>query len=169
MREQVLQALSPGLRFASSGLRFCTDRRHHLAAAIKGLDEAQSLAVDAQQIGIDLAARKHDGIVVLGARLGERPVDGNRLPPVLDGAITWTIAPASRSRSRGISSSACSNPWVARIAILFPSIFIWVLSDRLEGHTEEINLPQPGFLDACAFSRADANQLPIIDRKELSH
>jgi hypothetical protein len=42
----------------------------------------EGLGVDAQQVGIDLTAGKHDRIVVIGRHLGEIAVDLDRVTPI---------------------------------------------------------------------------------------
>jgi hypothetical protein len=95
----------------------------------------QRILIDAQQIRVDLPSRQDDRIVVISRNISELAIDLNGVPPSfisqplispLSGETTSTIAPASFSRLSGISSSDCSNPCVAKIAIRFPGIFIVV-------------------------------------------
>src|SRR5436190_8160941 len=59
------------------------DRRHRLACVIECLDQLERVGVDAQQIGVDLAAGQHDGVIIVGARLAQRLVDLDRPAPIL--------------------------------------------------------------------------------------
>jgi hypothetical protein len=58
-------------------------RRDRLAGIVERLDELERIRIDAQQIGIDLAAGQHDGVVIGGRGAGERLVDLHRPAPVL--------------------------------------------------------------------------------------
>src|SRR5262245_21627301 len=85
----------------------------------------QHLVVDAQEIGIDLTAGQHDGVVIINRRICEAAVDLHRAP--FSGDTTSTLASASFNCASGTSSSDCSNPWVARIATRLPESFIFRL------------------------------------------
>src|SRR5262245_8471256 len=54
-----------------------------LLLLVEGLDEVERLRVDAQEIGVDLPARQHDGVVLVGLDLVELAVDLHGPAPVL--------------------------------------------------------------------------------------
>jgi hypothetical protein len=63
--------------------RRVTHGRDDLARIQEVANELQRLSVDAQQVGIDLPAGQHDGVVLGGAHFIEGLVDCDALAPVL--------------------------------------------------------------------------------------
>src|SRR5690606_35626087 len=49
---------------------------------IEGVDESKRARVDTQQVRVDLPPRQYDGVVIVGAHVGESLVDLHRRAPI---------------------------------------------------------------------------------------
>jgi hypothetical protein len=72
--------------FREAGLdqepRRVAHRRNRLAGIVERLDQLERIRIDAQQIGINLAARQHDGVVIVRLRGRQQLVDRHRPAPI---------------------------------------------------------------------------------------
>src|SRR3546814_9947401 len=102
------------------------DGGHRLVLLEEAAHEADGGRFCAQTVGIEDAARQHQGVVGLGIGLAERHVDGDLvaqsstcqpLMRPLFGATTSTRAPSADKAFLGSMSSLCSKPSVARMAM----------------------------------------------------